>query len=460
MLFNSYPFLLFFLPLAVVGYFWLNKRHLANVARSWLVLCSLFFYGWWNVGYLPLILVSILVNYSLGTALGNAAARRKRLLALGIVFNVSLLAYFKYTNFALANINALLGLDIRITPIVLPLAISFFTFQQIAYLVDSYQGATREYDFLNYTLFVTFFPQLIAGPIVHHGEMMPQFRNLRNLIPDYKNVLGGLGIFTLGLAKKVLLADTFAIWSNAGFSEPAGIAFGGAWIASLSYTLQLYFDFSGYMDMATGAALLFNIKLPMNFDSPYKSADLQEFWRRWHITLGRFLRDYIYIPLGGGRGSTPAVLRNLFVTFLIGGIWHGAGWTFAAWGALHGLGIVFHRLWRKTGLRMPRLMGQATTFLFVVLAWVVFRAANLPDALTMLHAMFAQAPGLQGVTLLPLSAVLAGLAMVWFLPNSRTVMAHPGSSSLAATVALAALACASLLGLEIRNATEFLYFQF
>jgi len=459
MLFNSYSFLLFLL-LAFAGYFWCNGRHMTKLSRLWLVCCSLFFYSWWDVRYLPLIVFSIVVNFSLGTAIGIAVQHKKKLLVAGICFNVALLSYYKYTGFIVNNINALLETDIQLAPIVLPLAISFFTFQQIAYLVDSARGETREYDFLNYTLFVTFFPQLIAGPIVHHAEMMPQFRKLRNLVIDHANILTGLGFFTLGLAKKVLLADTFAIWANAGFAAPQGIGFAQAWTASLSYTLQLYFDFSGYMDMATGAALLFNIHLPRNFDSPYKSVSLQDFWRRWHITLGRFLRSYVYIPLGGSRKGTPRLLGNLFVTFLLGGIWHGAGWTFALWGALHGLGLMVHRLWTMTGRRLPTLAAGALTFLFVHCAWVVFRAQSVQDARHVLSAMFLEAPSLQGLTLLPLAAILSGLAIVWGLPNSREALASGKSSSLPATVALAGLACASLIALEIRNATEFLYFQF
>jgi len=460
MLFNSYSFLFFFLPVAFAGYFLLNGKHLTKLSRLWLVSCSLFFYGWWDPGYLPLILLSIVANFALGTVIGIATEHKRKLLATGICLNVALLCYYKYTGFIVDNVNALLGADIQIAPIVLPLAISFFTFQQIAYLVDSARGETREYDFLNYALFVTFFPQLIAGPIVHHAEMMPQFRKLRNLVVDHANILQGLGLFTLGLAKKVLLADTFAIWANAGFAAPQGIGFAQAWTASLSYTLQLYFDFSGYMDMATGAALLFNIRLPRNFDSPYKSASLQDFWRRWHITLGRFLRSYVYIPLGGSRRGTPRLLGNLFATFLIGGIWHGAGWTFAIWGALHGLGLVVHRLWTMTGRRLPPLAARALTFLFVHCAWVVFRAQSADDALHVLSAMFLKAPSPAGLTLLPLAAILAGLAIVWGLPNAREAVENNKSSSLGATVALAGLACASLIALEIRNASEFLYFQF
>lgn len=407
MLFNSYEFILVFLPVAFFGYFWLNGAKLVIAGKAWLVLCSLFFYSWWNVAYLPLILTSMLVNYAIGTSLGQKKAVNKvlsvsivgtnsagggksfapkTLLIAGVVFNLGLLGYFKYADFFVANLNAL-GADFALPNVVLPLAISFFTFQQIAYLVDSYREETREYDFLNYALFVTFFPQLIAGPIVHHKEMMPQFASRWNLVKRYRNIALGLFIFSMGLFKKVVIADTFAQWATPGFDVAPTLNFFEAWATSLSYTFQLYFDFSGYTDMAIGAALLFNIKLPINFNSPYKALDIQDFWRRWHMTLSRFLRDYLYIPLGGNRKGPGRTYVNLFATFLLGGLWHGASWMFVIWGALHGTALVVHRLWQKAGLVMPKVLAWVVTFNFVNFAWIFFRAKEMEDALKVIRGM-------------------------------------------------------------------------
>ncbi|HGZ70155.1 MAG TPA: MBOAT family protein [Nitratifractor sp.] len=322
MLFNSVIYIFLFLPFVFVVYFYLNKKHLTTAAKAFLVFASLFFYAWWNVVYLPIILVSLLFNYAVGRTLSEnkkIKLSKKTLLTLGITANLLLLGYFKYADFFISNLSTLLDTKLSLLHLTLPLAISFFTFQQIAYLVDSYRGETKEYDFLNYALFVTFFPQLIAGPIVHHSEMMPQFAKLKNSIFNYSNIALGLFIFTIGLFKKVVIADTFAQLATIGFDQMGSLNFYEAWATSLSYTFQLYFDFSGYTDMAIGSALLFNIKLPTNFLSPYKATSIQDFWRRWHITLSRFLKDYIYIPLGGNRKRGLRTYTNLFTTFLLGG---------------------------------------------------------------------------------------------------------------------------------------------
>jgi len=269
------------------------------------------------------------------------------------------------------------------------LAISFFTFQQIAYLVDSYRQETKEYDFLNYALFVTFFPQLIAGPIVHHKEMMPQFAKTRNKVKNYRNIAMGLFIFSIGLFKKVVIADTFAVWATAGFDIATTLNLFEAWATSLSYTFQLYFDFSGYTDMAIGLALLFNIRLPVNFNSPYKATNIQDFWRRWHITLSRFLRDYVYIPLGGNRKGGFRTYNNLMATFVLGGLWHGAAWTFVFWGFLHGLALIIQRLWSKLGIKLWTWLAWLITFNFVNITWVFFRAKEWDDAVKVLGSMFS-----------------------------------------------------------------------
>ena len=396
MLFNSYEFIFFFLPLIFFGYFFLTSKRLITASKVWLVLGSLFFYSWWNVAYLPLILASMLINFAVGNSFNSATKiSKKTLLSFGILFNIALLGYFKYADFFIKNFNGIFASDVELLHIALPLAISFFTFQQIAYLVDSYRGETQEYDFLNYALFVTFFPQLIAGPIVHHKEMMPQFASRWNKVKNYRNIALGLFIFSIGLFKKVVIADTFAIWATNGFDTATTLSLFEAWATSLSYTFQLYFDFSGYTDMAIGAALLFNIKLPINFNSPYKATNIQNFWRRWHITLSHFLRDYIYIPLGGNKVSLGRNYLNLFSVFLIGGLWHGASWMFVIWGALHGVAIVLHRIWQQLGLKMNTLLAWFITFNFINITWIFFRAKEMEDALKVLGGMF----GMGGIVL-------------------------------------------------------------
>nr|WP_246454911.1 MBOAT family protein [Thalassotalea piscium] len=387
------------MPVVLIVYFTLNKMRYTHLGKAWMVLASLYFYGYWNPAYLLLIIASMLVNFGIGNALhktktsDQSILSRKSVLILGIVLNLAVLVYYKYSDFFIVNLNEVLGLNIDLLNLLLPLAISFFTFQQIAYLVDSYQNDTQEYDFLNYCLFVSFFPQLIAGPIVHHKEMMPQFANLKNTFINYHNIAKGLFIFSIGLFKKVVIADTFAIWANLGFDSQVPLSLFEAWGASLSYTFQLYYDFSGYTDMAIGVALLFNIRLPLNFNSPYKATDIQDFWRRWHMTLSRWLRDYLYIPLGGNRKGAGRTYFNLMATFILGGLWHGAGWTFIVWGALHGGALAIHRIWQIVNVKLPAYLAWTLTFLFINFTWVFFRANDIASAFAMLKGMF----GLNGV---------------------------------------------------------------
>ncbi|MGB0432191.1 MAG: MBOAT family O-acyltransferase, partial [Bacteroidia bacterium] len=386
MLFNSFEFIILFLPLVVIVYYWLNKRLNQNSGIIWLVLSSIFFYAFWNMNYLPILIGSLIFNYFLGQKLSEKP--RSALLKLGVVINLALLGYFKYTNFLIDNVNSITGGSIPQQNIVLPLAISFFTFQQIAFLVDSYYQKLKDYDFKNYTLFVSFFPQLIAGPIVHHGEMMPQFAEKFKGI-DYGKTSKGLIILAIGLFKKVMIADNLSPFVTKGFDLAEHLNFTDAWFTSLAYTFQLYFDFSGYTDMAWGAALLLGIQLPQNFNSPYKAHSIRDFWRRWHMTLSRFLRDYLYIPLGGNKNGFSKTLVNLFITFLIGGIWHGAAWTFILWGALHGLALVVERLVSKAEIKINRWIGLTFTFSFVNFAWVFFRALSFEDAYKVIAGMFS-----------------------------------------------------------------------
>jgi len=393
MLFNSYSFIFLFLPLMLLGYFWFLRHKLILGSKVWLVGGSLFFYGYWNVVYIPLLLGSILVNFLVGSALSGEKLfhlSRKMVLGFGIFFNIALLGYFKYTDFLLENVNDFWGTDLPLPDIILPLGISFFTFTQIAFLVDAYKAKVKEVDFLNYMLFVSYFPHLLAGPILHHAEMMPQFVNRWNWAVRWRNIAVGLFLFSIGLFKKVIIADTFASWANTGFDVAHTLNLFESWATSLSYTLQLYFDFSGYTDMAIGISLMFNIRLPINFNSPYKARDIQDFWRRWHITLSRFLRDYIYIPLGGNKVGRFHNYGNLFAVFLIGGLWHGASWMFVIWGALHGAAIVLHRIWKDLGLRMWDWLGWFITFNFLNVAWVFFRAKDFDAVKKILGGMIGQ----------------------------------------------------------------------
>ena len=396
MIFSSWRFIFLFLPIVFFGYFFLNRIKLVTAGKVWLVAASLIFYSYWSIKYLPLLLLSICFNFAVGTSLsphaksfslGRLSLSRYWLLVFGITSNLALLGYFKYANFFIDNINLAFKSGYDLPAIALPLGISFFTFTQIAYLVDSYRNKAKEYDLVNYALFVTFFPHLIAGPILHHGDMMSQFKSRWTLAVRYRHILLGLFIFSLGLFKKVVLADTFSIWANEGFDSGRQLDFFSAWATSLSYTFQLYFDFSGYCDMAIGAALLFNIWLPINFNSPYKALDIQDFWRRWHITLSTFLRDYLYIPLGGNRGSSIRTYMNLLITFVLGGIWHGASWMFVLWGALHGLALIINRAWRKFNCPLPLALSWMLTFLFINFTWVFFRAKTFDDALPILRGM-------------------------------------------------------------------------
>jgi alginate O-acetyltransferase complex protein AlgI len=511
-LFNSYEFIFLFVPVALAGYWIAAARAGFSVAVWWLVAASLFFYGWWNPAYLLLLLASIGVNYVLGRMLSRQL-RSRAVLAFGIALNLAALFYYKYSHFVLGSFDQVLGTSLDPAPIVLPLAISFFTFQQIAYLVDSYRGLTHEYSFSRYALFVTFFPQLIAGPIVHHAEMLPQFERQHRLAPHAQHLLLGLTIFSIGLFKKIVLADGIAIHADAVFHDAAGGQspdFFLAWVGALSYTFQLYFDFSGYSDMAVGLAHLFGIRLPINFNSPYKATSIIDFWRRWHMTLSRFLRDYLYIALGGNRNGRWQRYRNLFLTMLLGGIWHGAGWTFVLWGALHGVMLTLNHGWHAVRDRwLPqaaftrwwyRAVAWALTFAGVVVGWVLFRADSLDTAGRVLAGMV----GLNGAVLPlhwqhalgPVAAPLRSLGiefgnlprmvsyapLFWIAGLALVALTLPNLYELTAryrpvlrdtpvtavrwrwrptwrwTVATAAAAGVALLNMS--NISQFLYFQF
>jgi len=524
MLFNSYQFILVFLPLSLGLFSILISRKKQSVFLAWLLIASIAFYGWWDIRNVPLLLASIVGNYTFGRLISGKRRQEEQhaarlFLILGIASDLSVLAYFKYWDFIT---SIFYGGSFNPNTLTIPLGISFFTFTQIAYLVDVYKAEASQREPLSYALFVSWFPHLIAGPIIHHKEVMPQFRNS---LPDSFNAMNlaaGFTIFTMGLFKKVILADNLAGFISAAnslsaFTKAAAgspINFFEGWAAALTYTLQLYFDFSGYSDMAIGLSLMFGVKLPLNFNSPYKSQNIADFWRRWHMTLSRFLRDYVYIPLGGNRCGRPRHLLNLFLTMLIGGVWHGAGWTFVVWGALHGTYLVAYNIWSQLnrrvrpghqGSRVGRAAGWMVTFLAVTVAWVVFRASSLHAASRILAGMI----GLNGFELVPADRVWLGplasalgaigikfqasvmqpigpmlawvgplLLVAWLAPNTQQMM---GLSLVALTplrerirvqalrwpnwvpslrwaTVIAVMFIMALLG--INRPTQFLYFQF
>jgi alginate O-acetyltransferase complex protein AlgI len=491
MLFNSYAFIFLYLPIVLLIYFHLARLGHAYAA-GWLAMASLFFYGYWNPAYVGLLLASIIFNYAFGLWIAksrNNAVRvsGKQLLVVAVVANLSLLGYYKYANFFISSANSVTGLSLSLGDIILPLGISFFTFTQIAFLVDTWQGKVKEYNFIHYTLFVTYFPHLIAGPVLHHSEMMPQFAQRNNYRVNWEHLAGGIVLFTLGLCKKTLWADSFAPYAHAVF---AGVQRGSiptiyeAWSGALAYTMQIYFDFSGYTDMALGVALMFNIRLPINFNSPYKATSIIEFWRRWHMTLSRFLRDYLYIPLGGNRKGKLRRYTNLMATMILGGVWHGAGWTYICWGVLHGVYLTVNHVWREwlpekwvgwIPAWLSTLTGGFITFIAVVVAWVVFYSVDIAHAVVMLKAM----SGIEArpITLdavihkqLLLSTDLSGRELVillltaflwiWALPNSTTVKFIKGNFVLMMAQAMAVIYLLYLVIDHFGSYSPFLYFQF
>lgn len=448
MLFNSYVFIFAFLPISLSGYYALSLAWGARAAKTWLILASIVYYGWWNPANVILVSLLMLFNFAYGKLLwstrGNPAQNRL-LLVLGVAANLLVLGYYKYANFFVDNLNACAGTSWHFEKLILPLGISFFTFQQIAYLVDASRGVACEGDMPDYLLFITFFPHSIAGPIVHHTEMMPQFARHATYRFSWENMAVGLTLFAFGLGKKVIIADLL----SGHVSQVFGAAAGGkalypqdAWAGTLAYTFQLYFDFSGYSDMALGLARMFGIVLPLNFDSPYQATSLVDFWRRWHMTLSRLLRDYVYIPLGGGRRGAFRRYVNLMLTMVLGGLWHGAGWTFIMWGALHGGCLAANHLFqawapaKRFGWQPPaglsRWSGRVLTFLVVMIGWVFFRAGSLGEAWQILSAMAGAGtvPALGAPHLLKPKVWiwLAGvLVLVWGCPNAARMMRdfHP-----------------------------------
>ena len=481
MLFNSGVFLLCFLPVTVAGFFLLARIGHA-LALAWLAAASLFFYAWWNPPLVLLLLASIVFNFLVARIVvaarhGGREAAASRWMYAGVAGDLLLLGYFKYANFFLGIVAASSGAHHVARDIVLPLGISFFTFTQIAYLVDAARGRVGEPSPLRYLLFVTFFPHLIAGPLYHHAQVMPQFARAETFRPDARNLHAGLVYLAIGLFKKTIVADGLAPDADAFFNAEAhGIAYtpASAWIGLFAYGLQLYFDFSGYSDMAVGLARMLNVRLPINFFSPYRAASMIEFWRRWHMTLSAFLRDYLYVPLGGNRRGEPRRYVNLLVTMVLGGLWHGAAWTFVAWGALHGAFLAVNHAWRRVmgraeGASTPlgRLAGMALTFTCVMLAWALFRAVDLPTA-GRIYADLVGARGGHG--LLPISAVHGVIAagLLLLLPNATQhveslfdeARAGPRVPAWLAGGAVGFMAFLGLRAIARADASPFLYFNF
>jgi alginate O-acetyltransferase complex protein AlgI len=431
--FNSYPYFAF-LAVAVLGFRLLESRALTG-RRVFLLLASYAFYAWWRADFLLLLCGSTLVNYAIGREIEQRRARlkdRRALLIAGLVFNLGLIATFKYDTLFVGTANDLLSLGLAVPHFFLPLAISFFTFEQISYLVDADAGKTHSYSLLDYALFVAYFPHLIAGPIVRHNDLIPQFKQLR---PAGDDLATGVTLFSIGLAKKSLIADNLAPFADAIFNAAGrGTALGptDSWLGTLFFAFQIYFDFSAYSDMALGSSVMLGIRLPVNFHSPYKSASIIEFWRRWHISLSAFLRDYLYIPLGGNRRGRARRYFNLFITMLLGGLWHGASWTFMLWGGLHGFYLAINHAFRHAtkgmtlppALRLPfRIASVALTFAATTAAWVVFRAPDLAAARIVAGGLLGQGHSAI-VSFSPLAAatLLALFFVVWFMPNSMELM--------------------------------------
>lgn len=479
MLFNSYEFIACFLPLTLVIYYGLEFYARRSLALAWLVAASLAFYGAWKPAHLPVLLFSLAVNYALACVIGRAARGRRVWLIVGTAFNLGLLGYYKYTHFFVSTLAAATDVSFRFEPIALPLAISFFTFQQLAYLVDCYRGEVGTPRLLDFFLFVTFFPQLIAGPIVRHGDLLPQFaQRPRGRVVPWEPLAQGLTLFSLGLAKKVLLADQLAAWATPVFdaaSQGVCPAASDAWGAMLAYTFQLYFDFSGYSDMAIGLGLLFGIRLPVNFNSPYQATSIGDFWNRWHMTLSSFLRQYLFLPLGGSPRRRPwQAARNLLLTMTLCGLWHGAGWTFVLFGFLHGLLMSAHHTWRlhfkhRLGISIPRPMGWGLTFGAFALSLVLFRASDLPAAATIYRSLVglgdaaSDAGPLRFLEVKDWLRIGLGFPFVLAFPNAVECVLNPRLKwrwQLQPAYAAAAAALLVTCLLRLNENSEFLYFHF
>lgn len=491
MIFSSLQFVGLFFPVVFLLYVGISTWKNTTACLFLLFVASLIFYATWNPPYVILLLISIIINYAFGTKISMGT--NKKWLLLGVGWNILLIGYYKYANFFIDTINNVGG-NFSIETIVLPLGISFYTFQQIAYLIDLYKGKTQQSSFLSYAVFVSFFPQLIAGPIVQHQQITQQLQTKLFEKLSMQNIVVGCMIFIVGLAKKTILADSLSGFANGMFHAATiggPLTFYDAWGGVWGYTLQLYFDFSGYMDMAIGLALFFGISLPVNFNSPYKSVNISEFWRRWHITLSQFFREYVYIPLGGNRGSLPKVMRNVLITMTLCGLWHGAGWTFVFWGLLQGIYLAIFNGWKRCHITLPKIVGWLLTMLSIMIGWIFFRAETFESALYILRTLAS--PDMPNTYVQHITSWWAGggvrfpdwiygilfgtigLFIALFMPNTQQIFANyvPSDArnppaplwlqwkpSARFAVAFSFLSFLGLTFLILYQESEFLYFQF
>lgn len=391
MLFNSPEFIYFFLPFSIAVWWLLQNLERESDAQLLVIICSVYFYGWWDTRYVPLLIGNAIANFYVGQRIFQT--KSKNLLIAGLLYNVGLLGYFKYSDFFIENWNTATGNDVPLLHLILPLGISFFTFQVIAYLVDCYRGYVEDFNLRRFAFSISFYPHLIAGPILHYSDVMPQLKERTAF--DAKQFSQGLFLFAAGLFTKCVIADRIAEKVDPLFAADTVLQFFESWVAAIGYGLQIYFDFSGYSDMAIGIGLMFGIILPQNFNSPYQAVSIAEFWKRWHMTLSRFLRDYVYIPLGGNRNGFYKGIVIAALTMTMGGLWHGAAWTFVVWGILHGIFIGVHRLWKTSKIELPDGIAIAMTFLSVTIAWVLFRAESLEQAFSIWKGMI----GINGISL-------------------------------------------------------------
>lgn len=474
MVFSSYLFVLIFLPVTLLLYFGLSKAESPKYQKVFLIFASLFFYGFYNPKYLPIIIISIAVNYyAAGKILANTGNAKKIWFIAGVVFNVALLGYFKYRNFFIDSINTVFKTGFAAKSLLLPLGISFFTFQQLVFLVSAEQGRETAVNLPDYSLFVLFFPQLVSGPIVLYGEMTLQFNDSSRRYFNKDNLAKGIYIFTIGLFKKAVIADSFALLADNGFScTELGLI--PAWVTSLSYTIQIYFDFSGYSDMAVGIGKMFNYDIPANFDSPYLSESITSFWRRWHITLGRALSTCVYIPLGGNRKGITRTCINLLLTFAVSGIWHGAAWTFVVWGVMHGVFTVIERIHGNTIQKINKTVRIILTFLIVNALWVLFRAESFDKAIMVYGGMLSFAnlnlPQLQDIVLngylnYPAAVdyvyIIAMLALAFYLifkHKNSTALYNSFRANTRSSICTAVMLSVSLIYMS--RESIFIYFNF
>lgn len=438
MLFNSYIFIFLFFPLVILGYFGLNHLKMYRTALAFLAIMSFWFYGSHSIRYLLILILSMLINYGLVMLMDRLSQKTSRLLCLwsGLLFNIGILFYFKYYDFFIDNLNTVTGGSLPLLRLALPLGISFYTFQQLSYVIDAYRKDCERYSLLEYAAYVSFFPWVSMGPIVHHGEMIPQFRDPVRKTLCFSNMSKGLYGFSLGLAKKVLLADTFAKIVTIGYGDIAGLNTPSALLVMLCYSLQIYFDFSGYCDMAMGIGSMLNLELPINFNSPYKALSITDFWSRWHMTLTRFFTRYIYIPLGGNRKGITRTCLNILIVFLISGIWHGANWTFIVWGLLHGIVMICERLARHikansdaskntgNGQKLLKPLKWLLTFIFVTFAWSIFRAENLPQVWQLWTRLFTGGFGSICATITDAFGKLVEISFLYRLGLSSIIDVH------------------------------------